>query len=112
MSERDIRKLQLDDGTVPFDDWISSLHDKRMEAAVDARLARVRAGNLGDHKRLGGGVSELRIDVGPGLRIYFGESGRKLVVLIGGGDKKTQKRDIQRAQSLWQQWLKTKRYET
>lgn len=106
--ERDVRKLELDNGTVPFDKWLASLRDKRIEAAVDARLARVRAGNFGDHKRLGGGVSELRIDVGPGLRVYYGESGRRIVILLGGGDKKSQKRDIVRAQVLWREWLKTK----
>jgi putative addiction module killer protein len=105
MSERDIRKLELDDGTIPFDEWVSTLRDKRMEAAVDTRLARVRGGNFGDHKRIGGGVCELRIDIGPGLRVYYGEFRRQIVVLIGGGDKKTQKRDIRRAQSLWEQWL-------
>ena len=112
MSEKDIRKLELDNGTVPFDKWLLSLRNRRMEAAVEARLARVRAGNFGDYKRLGDGVSELRIDVGPGLRVYFGEWRRQIIVLIGGGDKKTQQRDIQRAKILWQQWLKGQSNET
>src|SRR5688572_23513912 len=112
MSEKDIRKLELDNGTVPFDEWLSGLSDRRMEAAVDARLARVRAGNFGDHKRLGDGVSELRIDIGPGLRLYFGEWRRQIIVLIGGGNKKTQQRDIQRAKNLWQHWLKGQSNET
>jgi putative addiction module killer protein len=106
VTEREIRKLELDDGSVPFDDWLASLRDRRMEAAVDARLARARAGNFGDHKRVGGGVSELRLDIGPGLRVYYGEHRAKIVVLLGGGDKRSQARDLSRAKLLWQQWSK------
>ena len=105
MTEREIRKLELENGRVPFDDWFESLGDLRMQAAVDARLARMRAGNLGDHKSVGAGVLELRINVGPGLRVYCGEQRRQLVILLGGGDKATQPRDIARAKQLWQQWL-------
>lgn len=83
-----------------------------MQAAVEARLARVRVGNFGDHKGVGGGVSELRIDLGPGLRIYYAEQDREIVVLIGGGDKSSQARDISRAIRLWQQWLEINRHET
>lgn len=77
-----------------------------LQAAVDARLARIRAGNFGDYKQVGGGVFELRIDKGPGLRIYFGLSGQRLVILIGGGDKGSQKRDIRRAQAIWKEYEK------
>jgi putative addiction module killer protein len=105
VTECEIQKLELENGQVPFDDWFESLHDLRMRAAVDSRLARVRAGNFGDHKGVGAGVSELRINVGPGLRVYYGEHGRRLVILPGGGDKATQARDINRAKQLWQQWL-------
>lgn len=105
MTEREIRKLQLVNGRVPFDDWFESLSDRRMQAAVDARLARIRAGNLGDHKGVGTGVFELRINVGPGLRVCYGEHRKELVILLGGGDKTTQTRDINRAKQLWQQWL-------
>ena len=77
-----------------------------MQAAVDTRLARVRAGNFGDCKSVGSGVFELRIALGPGLRIYYGLHGRQVVVLLGGGDKRTQPRDIRRAQELWQQFTK------
>ena len=97
---------------MPFDDWFGSLHDMRMQAAVDSRLARVRAGNFGDHKSVGGGVSELRVNIGPGLRVYYGEHGKQLVILLGGGDKATQTRDINRAKQLWQQWLEFNRHAT
>ena len=69
--EREIRKLALANGAVPFDQWFDSLRDMKSQAAVDSRLARVCAGNLGDHKPVGEGVFELRIHIGGGLRIYF-----------------------------------------
>jgi putative addiction module killer protein len=106
MIEREIKKLELQNGLVPFDEWFDFLCDRRMQAAVDARLARVRAGNFGDCKSVGGGVFELRISFGPGLRVYYGLYGQKIVVLIGGGDKRSQSRDIRRAQELWQQFTK------
>ncbi len=106
MNEREIKKLGLQNGLVLFDEWFDSLRDLRMQAAVDARLTRVRAGNFGDCKSVGGGVFELRISFGPGLRVYYGLHGRQIVVLLGGGDKRSQKRDIRRAQRLWRQWTK------
>ena len=102
--EREIKKLELQNGLVPFDEWFDSLRDWKMQAAVDARLARVRAGNFGDCKSVGGGVFELRIAFGPGLRIYYGLHGKQIVVLLGGGDKNSQSRGIRRAQQLWQQY--------
>lgn len=104
--EREIKKLELQGGLVPFDKWFDSLRDRRMQVAVDSRLARVRAGNFGDFKSVGGGVMELRIAIGPGLRVYYGIRGQRIVVLIGGGDKSTQSRDIHRAQQLWRQFTK------
>ncbi len=106
MIQREIKKLELQNGLVPFDEWFDSLRDQRMQAAVDARLARVRAGNFGDHKSVGGGVSELRIAFKPGLRVYYGLHRQKVVVLVGGGDKSSQSGDIRRAQQLWQQFTK------
>ena len=106
MIEREIKKLELQNGLVPFDEWFDSLRDRKMQAAVDARLARVRAGNFGDCKSVGGGVCELRIALGPGLRVYYGLHGQTVVVLLGGGDKRSQLRDIRRAQELWQQFTK------
>jgi putative addiction module killer protein len=104
VAERDIQKLQLENGRVPFDDWYRSLLDKRMRAAADVRLARVRLGNFGNHRHVGEGVSELKIDIGPGLRVYYGEQGGRMVLLLGGGDKSTQQRDINAAIKLWRQW--------
>jgi putative addiction module killer protein len=102
--ERQIKKIELENGRIPFNEWFDSLRDTKLQAAVDSRLARVRAGNFGDHKSVGGGVFELRISVGPGLRVYYGEQNKQIVILLGGGDKSTQSRDINRAKQLWQQW--------
>ena len=73
-----------------------------------ARLNRIRLGNFGDCKRVGGGVEELRIDFGPGYRIYYGRRGSLLVVLLCGGDKGTQARDILTAQKHWKEYLDAK----
>ncbi|HUZ06710.1 MAG TPA: type II toxin-antitoxin system RelE/ParE family toxin [Candidatus Paceibacterota bacterium] len=106
MIEREIKKLEIQNGVVPFDEWFDSLRDRKMQAAVDARLTRVRAGNFGDFKSVGGGVFELRISFGPGLRVYYGLHGRQIVILLAGGDKGSQSRDIRRAQQLWEQFKK------
>jgi len=104
--EREIKKLELQNKLVPFDEWFDSLRDRKKQVAVDARLTRVRAGDFGDCKSVGGGVFELRIALGPGLRVYYGLQGQQVVILLGGGDKSTQARDIRRAQPLWQQFTK------
>src|ERR1700678_1813511 len=90
VTERDVKKLELQNGLVPFDEWFDSLRDRRMRVAVDSRLERVRAGNFGDCKSVDGGVFELRIALGPGLRVYYGLHGREVVILLGGGDKNSQ----------------------
>ncbi len=91
-------------GRRPFEEWLDELNDQRAVARVLARLARVRQGNLGDCKSVGEGVSELRVDYGPGYRVYFGQKGRTLVVLLCGGDKRTQDRDIRLAKLFWREF--------
>lgn len=92
------------DGKCPFSDWLLNLRDVKARAIIRARLERVRLGNLGDCKAVGDGVSELRISFGPGYRVYFGQDGTKLVILLCGGDKTTQKRDIAKAKLLWMEY--------
>jgi putative addiction module killer protein len=99
--EREIRLYRSSTGKVPFSEWFESIRDLRTAQTLDARLGRVRLGNLGDCKSLGGGVFELRIDFGPGFRIYFGQEGPELVIVLCGGDKSTQQRDIQNAKKYW-----------
>lgn len=89
------------EGRIPFNDWLDELHDQNIVARVLAGLARVRRGNLGDCKSVGEGVSELRMDYGPGYRVYFAQKGRTLVILLCAGDKRTQEKDIQRAKQYW-----------
>jgi putative addiction module killer protein/probable addiction module antidote protein len=86
---------------LPFDEWLRELRDPNAVARVLARIGRVRRGNLGDCKPVGEGVSELRVDYGPGYRVYFGQRGSTLVILLCGGDKRTQDRDIRQAQQYW-----------
>ena len=101
---KEVVVFRTPDGTVPFDEWLNNLRDKMAVARVLARLARVRLGNLGDCKAVGEGVSELRVDYGPGYRVYFGQKGRTLVVLLCGGDKRTQDRDIRLAKKYWSEF--------
>jgi putative addiction module killer protein len=76
------------------------LRDERARARIDVRIKRLALGNAGDVKPVGEGVSELRIDYGPGYRVYFAQRGSEIVLLLCGGDKRTQDRDIREAQSL------------
>ena len=101
VTPKEIIVFRAKDGRVPFEDWLDDLDDKRAVARVLARIGRVRRGNLGDCKPVGEGVSELRVDYGPGYRVYFGQKGQTLVILLCGGDKRTQERDIRQAQQYW-----------
>lgn len=86
-----------------FQAWFDALRDRQAKALVQARLRRVELGNFGDCAAVGEGVSELRIHWGPGYRVYFVQRGLELVVLLAGGDKRTQARDIQTALELARQ---------
>lgn len=89
--------------TQEFQDWLDALKDRRAQIRIVARLRLAEAGNLGDWKSVGGEVSEMRVDVGPGYRLYFTRRGNLLIVMLAGGDKSTQSRDIQRAQRILKQ---------
>lgn len=80
--------------------WLGSLRDLRARARIQARIDRLEIGNPGDVKPVGGGISEMRIDYGPGYRVYFVERGTALIILLAGGDKRTQGRDIATAREL------------
>lgn len=86
--------------TAVFAEWLQSLKDMKTAAVIARRIVRVQSGLLGDVKPVGNGVSELRVDYGPGFRLYFTMRGKALVVLLCGGDKSTQRADLKRAKEL------------
>lgn len=86
--------------TEVYANWFSQLRDRQARARIDVRIRRLSLGNPGDAKPVGEGVSELRIDYGPGYRVYFIQRGAMMIVLLAGGDKSTQNRDIQTALEL------------
>ena len=86
--------------TEVYRDWINALKDRAGRARVQVRVDRLAYGNPGQHRNLTGGVSELKIDFGPGYRVYYTERGGELIILLAGGDKSTQQQDIKAAISL------------
>jgi putative addiction module killer protein len=85
----------------PFVAWLEALHDRQARARIEARLARVAVGNFGDRRAVGEGVLELRINWGPGYRIYLAQVGQLLVLLLCGGDKRSQQEDIENAKAYF-----------
>ena len=104
MKERELREYLTETGHNPFREWLRSLRHPQARARIRVRLNRVRLGNLGDCRPVGEGVMELRLDFGPGYRVYFGQDGGVLVILLCGGDKRTQARDIATAKQYWQSY--------
>lgn len=102
MAPIDLRVYQTAEGRQPFADWLQRLSDRQARSRIQARLARVAAGNFGDVEPVGAGVMELRIDWGPGYRVYFARHGRVVVLLLCGGDKRTQQRDIENAKRYFE----------
>lgn len=104
MAAVELRQYQTADGRIPFADWIAGQRDRRALRAIAARMTRVQVGNRGDWKALGAGLFELRVDCGPGLRIYCGQDGATLVLLLCAGDKATQAKDIEHARHYWKDY--------
>jgi putative addiction module killer protein len=96
-------------GWIPFQTWFQTLRDKVAKASIARRLDRLAIGNPGDHKAVREGVSELRIDVGSGYRVYYAEQGERLVILLCGGDKSTQRKDIELALEYWADWKRRRK---
>ena len=105
----EIRRYRAATGREPFSEWLASLRDRQAKARVLARLERLGVGNFGDCKFLRDGVRELRVDWGPGYRVYFAREGQTVVVLLCGGDKRKQDADIKKAVTLWQEYENRKK---
>lgn len=105
-NEIDIQIYEASDGKCPYLEWESKL-TRSLRATISARLARIRLGNFGDCKSIQGvkGLYELRVHVGPGYRVYFGKQGKKIILLLLGGNKSSQKRDIKKSHQIWKDYL-------
>ena len=106
--EREVRVYRTPDRREPFNLWLDRLRDARAVQKIQARIARIRVGNLGQTRSVGEGVHELKVDHGPGYRVYFAQDGQMLVILLCGGDKRTQDADIRTAKQYWAQYKQEK----
>ena len=97
-------RYQTEDGRQPFTEWLESIEDKATQARLRVRLRRLEAGLFGDCEPIGDGVLELREHLGAGWRLYFGRHGRTIVLLLTGGTKRTQSKDINAAKAYWADW--------
>ena len=102
-SERTLVEYTTPDGKSPLETWLRNLKDTKSKARILNRIDRLRLGNFGDCKSVGSGVYELRVHFGPGFRIYFGLEEQQLVILLCGGDKDTQQKDVARAIKYWEE---------
>ncbi len=100
----EVREYQTAEGKTPLTEWLDGLRDGATRARIVARLDRLKAGLLGDWKSVGSGVCELRVDHGPGYRVYYGQEGQTLILLLCGGDKSTQAKDIETAYAYWKDY--------
>jgi putative addiction module killer protein len=100
-SKFEIELFKIENNKIPFKDWIESF-DEHTQERILSRIDRIRFGNFGDYKNLGDGILELRFNFGSGYRIYFGKRNHKIIILLCGGNKKTQNKDIKKAQQYWE----------
>ena len=105
MEQRIVKIAVLENEKVPFIEWLNSL-DKTAKARIQSRLTRLLENNFGDHKKIDNEISELRFKFGAGYRIYYTEIDNVIVLLINGGDKSTQQKDIEKAKNILQEWRK------
>ncbi len=100
----EVSQYQTADGKMPLTAWLVGLRDREAHARIVARLDRLKAGLFGDWKSVGGGICELRIDHGPGYRVYYAQDGKTLILLLSGGNKRTQAKDIEKAHAYWKDY--------
>lgn len=99
-----IRYYQHANGRRPFQDWLMALSDKRARTAIIRRIDRLANGNFGDHRFLRDGVWELKVDLGPGYRVYYAKEGEAVILLLSAGSKRTQRQDIEQAVQYWKNY--------
>jgi putative addiction module killer protein len=109
--DKHLRLYQTTEGKIPFRDWFNGIQDRFTREIVATRLQRVKKGLLGDSKSVGFGVCELKVDYGPGHRVYFGQDGNKIIILLCGGDKSSQSRDILKAIEYWMDYRGNKKWQ-
>jgi putative addiction module killer protein len=102
----ELKQYTTSTGRIPFQEWLESIKDKRTQQIIDARITRIERGLLGDNKWVAPGVFELRVHHGAGYRIYFGRDNQTIILLLCGGSKKTQRRDIADAFNYWLDYVK------
>lgn len=95
------RIYQTKDGKAPYEEWLNRLKDVAGRSKIKVRVDRASLGNFGDHRSVGAGIIELKIDFGPGYRVYIGQHSEEIIVLLCGGDKSTQENDIAKAHEYW-----------
>lgn len=96
-----IEHYLLENGTDPFEQWLKELKDIKARAKINVKVDRLSLGSFCSSKPVGAGVSELKVDYGPGYRVYYGQSGKFVILLLCGGDKGTQQKDIETAKAYW-----------
>ncbi len=104
---REIQIYRTPNGRQPFTEWLESIREANTQDRMQARLERLEEGNFGDYKSVGEGVFELRFHFGSGYRIYFAQIGNTIVLLLCGGDKSSQTRDIEQAKTYWREYKET-----
>lgn len=112
-SKRSIIVYADGNGNEPVTNWLATFKDKRVRTRILRRINRIEQGNFGDHRHIVGGESvyELRLNFGSGYRVYYAEDGATIILLLCAGDKKSQKRDIEKAISYWKSYLESKEHE-
>jgi putative addiction module killer protein len=104
-----INEYEDEHGNSPYADWLTNLRDARALAKIIMRVDRMELGLFGDTEPIGDGLSELRIHYGPGYRVYYGKEGQQVYLLLCGGDKSSQKKDIKKAKAYWQDHKRRKK---
>lgn len=99
---------EVSSGKEPAKEWLFSLKDKMGKAKIMNRISRAESGNFGDHRSVGEGVFELKIDFGPGYRVYYALDGQEIILLLLAGDKSSQSKDIEKSKFYWNQYLNLK----